>query len=103
MFGPVYSPAGQPSALTLAATATTAATAATATTATTAGQPSALLTLCEGWWLSSCCGSVAKHWRLKPEVSWVQLLATAGFFTFLLHEARCSEHLVSLLRLEKKR
>ena len=38
---------------------------------------------CEGWWLSGCCGSVAEHWRLKPEVSWVQLPATAGFFTFL--------------------
>ena len=38
---------------------------------------------CEGWWLSGCCGSVAEHWRLKPEVSWVRLPATAGFFTFL--------------------
>ena len=27
----------------------------------------------EGWWLSSCHGSVAKHLWLKPEVSWVQL------------------------------
>ena len=26
---------------------------------------------CEGWWLSGCCGSVAEHWQLKPEVSWV--------------------------------
>ena len=26
---------------------------------------------CEGWWLSDCCGSVAEHWQLKPEVSWV--------------------------------
>ena len=26
---------------------------------------------CEGWWLSGCRGSVAEHWRLKPEVSWV--------------------------------
>ena len=25
---------------------------------------------CEGWWLSGCRGSVAEHWRLKPEVSW---------------------------------
>ena len=56
---------------------------------------------CGGWWLSGCCGSVAEHWRLKPEVSWVRLPATAGFFTFLYfhlitsklirHEARCSE------------
>ena len=38
---------------------------------------------CEGWWLSGCCGSVAEHWRLKPEVSWVRLPATAGFFIFL--------------------
>ena len=22
---------------------------------------------CEGWWLSSCRGSVAEHWQLKPE------------------------------------
>ena len=36
-----------------------------------------------GLWLSGCCGSVAEHWRLKPEVSWVRLPATAGFFTFL--------------------
>ena len=60
---------------------------------------------CEGWWLSGCCRSVAEHWRLKPEVSWVQLPVTAGFFTFLYfrlitskfiyfqREARCSEHL----------
>ena len=26
---------------------------------------------CEGWWSSSCHGSVAEHWQLKPEVSWV--------------------------------
>ena len=26
---------------------------------------------CEGWWLSGCCSSVAEHWQLKPEVSWV--------------------------------
>ena len=38
---------------------------------------------CEGWWLSGCSGSEAKHWRLKPEVSWVRLPATAGLFTFL--------------------
>ena len=30
-----------------------------------------------------CCGSVAEHWWLKPEVSWVQFLAAAGLFTFL--------------------
>ena len=28
-----------------------------------------------------CCGSVAGHWRLKPEVSWVQLSAAAGLFS----------------------
>ena len=38
---------------------------------------------CEGWWLSGCCSSVAEHWRLKPEVFWVRLLAAAGLFTFL--------------------
>ena len=38
---------------------------------------------CEGRWLSSCCGSVAEHWWLKPEVSWVWLPATASHFTFL--------------------
>ena len=50
-------------------------------------------------------GSVAEHCRLKPEVSWVRLPATAGFFTFLYfclitskfnyfqRETRCSEHL----------
>ena len=54
---------------------------------------------CEGCWSSSCRGSVAEHWQLKPEVSWVQLPAAAGLFTFLYfhliasnlqHEARCS-------------
>ena len=39
---------------------------------------------CEGWWLSSCCGSVAGHWQLKPEVSWLRLLAAAGLLHFLL-------------------
>ena len=41
---------------------------------------------CEGWSLSSCHGSVAEHWQLKPEVlvSWVRLPVTASFFTFLL-------------------
>ena len=38
---------------------------------------------CEGWWSYGCRGSVAEHWRLKPEVSWVRLMATAGFITFL--------------------
>ena len=39
---------------------------------------------CEDWWSFGCCGSVAEHWRLKPEeVSWVRLPATASFFTFL--------------------
>ena len=28
-------------------------------------------------------GSVAEHWRLKPEVSWVWLSAAASLFTFL--------------------
>ena len=28
---------------------------------------------CEGWCLSGSHGSVAEHWRLKPEVSWVKL------------------------------
>ena len=39
---------------------------------------------CESWWLSGCCGSVAEHWQLKPEVSWVRLLAAAGFSHFFL-------------------
>ena len=38
---------------------------------------------CEVWWLSSCCGSVAEHWWLKAEVSWIQLSATTGLFTSL--------------------
>ena len=33
---------------------------------------------CEGWWLSGCHGSVAEHWWLKLEVSWVWLPVTAG-------------------------
>ena len=60
---------------------------------------------CEGWWLSGCCNSVAECWQLKPEVSWVRLLVTTDFFTFLYfrlitsefiyfqREARCSWHL----------
>ena len=71
----------------------------------TPGSHSVHIEDCEGWWLSSCCDSGAEHWQLKPEVSWVWLLATAGFFTFLYfclitskfiyfqHKARCSEHL----------
>ena len=39
--------------------------------------------ICEGWWLSCRHGSVAEHWWLKPEVSWVRLLAAASLFTFL--------------------
>ena len=35
---------------------------------------------CEGWWLSGCRGSVAEHWRLKPEVSWFRLPVAAGLF-----------------------
>ena len=37
---------------------------------------------CEGWWLSGCRGSVAEHWQLKPEVSWVRLPMAAGLFHF---------------------
>ena len=39
---------------------------------------------CGGWWLSSCRGSVAEHWQLKPEVSWVWLPAAASLFHFPL-------------------
>ena len=39
---------------------------------------------CEGWWLSGCRGSVAEHWRLKPEVSQVRLTAAAALFYFPL-------------------
>ena len=34
---------------------------------------------CENWWSSGCCGSVAEHWWLKSEVSWVWLLACWPF------------------------
>ena len=37
----------------------------------------------EGWWSSSCHDSVAEHWRLKLEVSWVRLPAAADLFNFL--------------------
>ena len=57
---------------------------------------------CEGWWLSGRRSSVVEHWWLKPELSWVQLPAAAGLFTFLyfcfitfissMQEARCSGH-----------
>ena len=36
-----------------------------------------------GVWLSGCRDSVAEHWRLKPEVSWVQFPTTASLFTCL--------------------
>ena len=39
---------------------------------------------CEGWLLSSCRSSVAEHWRLKPEMSWVRLPVAAGLFHFPL-------------------
>ena len=38
---------------------------------------------CEGWWSSSCRGSVAEHWQLKPEMSWVRQRTATDFFTFL--------------------
>ena len=47
---------------------------------------------CEGWWLSGCCSSVAEHWRLKPEVSWVRLLAAASLFTFRLITSKFLYH-----------
>ena len=56
---------------------------------------------CEGWWSSGCHGSVAEHWRLKPEVSWVRLLPTASFFHFPLfspHEIQI--HLFPLILCE---
>ena len=37
----------------------------------------------EGWWLSGCHDSVAEHWRLKPDASWVWPPATAGLFIFV--------------------
>ena len=52
---------------------------------------------------------MAELWRLKPELSWVQLPVAAGLFTFLYfclitskflyfqHEARCSEHLLAVV------
>ena len=40
---------------------------------------------CERQWVSSCHGSVAEHWWLKPEVCWVRLLATAFTFLYFRH------------------
>ena len=40
---------------------------------------------CGDWWLSGCHGSVAGHWRLKPQVSWVQFPAASGLFTLILY------------------
>ena len=37
-----------------------------------------------GWWLYGRCGSVTENWRLKPEVSWVRLPASASLFYFPL-------------------
>ena len=45
---------------------------------------------CEGWWLSGCCGSVAEHWWLKPELFWVWLLAAVSLFTIT-----CFYHITS--------
>ena len=80
-------------------------------------QPEAFSTICavyiedcEGWWLSGCCGSVAEHWRLKLEVSWVQLPAIASFFNFFYfclitskfiyfqRETRCFQHSLKGIR-----
>ena len=58
---------------------------------------------CEGWWLSSCCGSVAEHWWLKPEVSWVWLLVTAGFFTFLYFHLITSKFIYALTKNTQER
>ena len=65
---------------------------------------------CEDWRLYGFRGSVADHWRLKPEMSWVRFWfsTTAGLFTFLYfllitsefinfqHEARCCGHILLL-------
>ena len=60
---------------------------------------------CDSWWLSSCHGSVAEHWRLKPEMSWFWLLLSAGLLYFasqhlnlyFQHEARCPEQTYTIL------
>ena len=63
---------------------------------------------CEDWQLYGFRGSVADHWRLKPEMSWVRFSTTAGLFIFLYfllitsefmnfqHEARCCVHILLL-------
>ena len=48
------------------------------------------------------CGSVAEHWRLKPEVSWARLLATAGLFTFSLFHLIWCGLLTTLMRTHKR-
>ena len=52
---------------------------------------------CEGWWLSGCHGSVAEHWRLKPEVPWVRLPVTADLFTFLYFYLITSKFLYNIM------
>ena len=59
----------------------------------------------DGWCLSGCCGSVAEHWRLKPELSCIRLPAFSLSSIFLItsksiyfqREARYSEQLGSNL------
>ena len=52
---------------------------------------------------SVCCSSVAEHWQLKPEVSWVQLPETADFFTFLYFHLVISKNKIHLLSLSNSR
>ena len=66
---------------------------------------------CECWWLSSCRGSVAEYWWLKPNVVWLPV--TTSLFTFLYfhlitskflsmrHDALSSQHFRSLVNLWK--
>ena len=49
------------------------------------------------------CGSVAEHWRLKPEVSWARLPATAGLFTFSLFCLIWCGLSTTLMRTHKRR
>ena len=49
------------------------------------------------------CGSVAEHWRLKPEVSWARLPATAGLFTFSLFRLIWCGLSTTLMRTHKRR
>ena len=42
--------------------------------------------------LSSCCDSVAEHWQLQSEVSWVRLPATV-VLAFSLPSIISSQHL----------